>query len=93
MKHAAAVLARPEVEGEMPLRTSATCRLSFDLTFTDHRELLAEMQFSFVCFLVAHVYDGFEYWKQLVHLLCSCDEALHSHTELYCNFIGKCATA
>ena len=56
-----------------------------------YRELLGELQFSFVCFLIAHVYDGFEHWKQLVHVLCSCDEALHTHSQLYMDLIGPSA--
>ncbi len=50
--------------------------------------LLGELQFAFVCFLLGQVYDGFEQWKQLVRLLCFCDEALVQHTQLFSNFIN-----
>lgn len=50
--------------------------------------LLAELQFSFVCFLIGHVYDAFEHWKQVVALLCSCEDALVSRATLFHDFIG-----
>ena len=50
--------------------------------------LLGEVQFAFVCFLVGQVYDAFEQWKKLVHLLCSCEEAITRHGELYAAFIA-----
>lgn len=50
--------------------------------------ILGEIQFSFVCFIIGQVYDAFEHWKHLVHLLCSCEEALSSHTDLFMKFIS-----
>ena len=50
--------------------------------------ILGELQFSFVCFLIGQVYDGFEQWKKLVTLLCSCEEAPAKHSELYTSFIN-----
>ena len=49
--------------------------------------ILGEIQFAFVCFLIGQVYDAFEQWKQLVHLLCHCDDALANHSALYDQFI------
>lgn len=46
-------------------------------------ELLAEIQFAFVCFLMGQVFEGFEQWKRLIHLLCSCTRALSSRGDLY----------
>lgn len=37
------------------------------------------------------VFDAFEHWKELVRLLCSCEDALVSHKDLYGNFISKYA--
>jgi A1 cistron-splicing factor AAR2 len=37
-------------------------------------ELLAELQLSFIAFWLAEDYEGFEQWKRLVRLLCSCEE-------------------
>ncbi|XP_060083524.1 protein AAR2 homolog [Ylistrum balloti] len=50
-------------------------------------DILGEIQFSFICFLIGQVYDAFDQWKKLVHLLCSSEDALVKHTELYLNFI------
>merc|ERR1712029_818118 len=46
-------------------------------------EALAELQFSFVCFLVGQHYDSFEQWKQMLKLFCQCDQALSDHPDLY----------
>ncbi|EFO27049.1 hypothetical protein LOAG_01429 [Loa loa] len=46
-------------------------------------EFLGELQFAFVCFLIGQVYEGFEQWKRLIHLLCSCTKELVEHKELY----------
>ena len=51
-------------------------------------KLLGEMQFSFVCFLFGQVFDGFEQWKLLVHLLSSCDEAIGDLPDLFSQFIS-----
>jgi len=52
------------------------------------QEVLAELQFSFLCFLVGMNYDSFEQWKQLVILLCSCDAALVESPDLFIAFIS-----
>uniref|UniRef100_A0A915Q0C9 Protein AAR2 homolog n=1 Tax=Setaria digitata TaxID=48799 RepID=A0A915Q0C9_9BILA len=46
-------------------------------------EFLGELQFAFVCFLMGQVYEGFEQWKRMIHLLCSCTEILIEHKNLY----------
>ncbi|VDO29729.1 unnamed protein product [Brugia timori] len=46
-------------------------------------EFLGELQFAFVCFLMGQVYEGFEQWKRLIHLLCSCTKGLIEHKEIY----------
>jgi len=51
-------------------------------------EILGELQFSFICFLVAQNYDAFEQWKQLLKMFCTCDEALANHTHLYMTLIS-----
>lgn len=49
---------------------------------------LGEVQFAFVCFLVAQNYDSFEHWKRLVHTICTSDEALQMRAKLFLDFIG-----
>lgn len=56
----------------------------------DQMAILGEIQFAFVCFLLGQVFDAFEQWKQLVHLLCSSEEAIAdpAHKTLYINFLS-----
>eukprot|EP00039_Didymoeca_costata_P017072 m.313569 g.313569 ORF g.313569 m.313569 type:complete len:341 (+) comp16491_c4_seq1:88-1110(+) len=54
----------------------------------DYSQILGELQFAFVCFLIGHVYDAFEQWKKLIVLLCTCDDALDKHPDLFFEFIG-----
>lgn len=50
--------------------------------------ILGEIQFSFICFLIGQVFDAFDQWKKLVHLLCSSEKALNTYSDLYMNFIS-----
>uniref|UniRef100_A0A3P8X123 Protein AAR2 homolog n=1 Tax=Cynoglossus semilaevis TaxID=244447 RepID=A0A3P8X123_CYNSE len=50
--------------------------------------ILGELQFAFVCFLVANVYEGFEHWKGLLALLCRSEEAMVKQKELYLELIA-----
>ena len=53
-----------------------------------YTNLLGEVQCSFLLFVYGHVYEGFEQWRRLVELLCSCDQALATNPELYHQFIS-----
>lgn len=55
-------------------------------------ELLGELQFSFVLFLVGHSLDAFEHWKRLVRLLCNCVDALGSRPQFFVDFISVLET-
>lgn len=46
-------------------------------------ELLGELQFCFVCFLVGYCLEGLEQWQRLVRLLCHCHSAVCHRTQLY----------
>lgn len=50
-------------------------------------QLLGEIQIAFVCFLIGQVYDAFEQWKQLISLLCSCEDAIADYEPMYVSFI------
>lgn len=50
-------------------------------------DLLGELEFAYVCFLIGHSLDAFEHWKKLVSLFCSCEEAIKKHRNIYMNFI------
>ncbi|XP_051912782.1 protein AAR2 homolog [Hippocampus zosterae] len=51
-------------------------------------DLLGELQFAFVCFVVGNVYEGFEHWKSLLSLLCRAEAAMQRHKELYLELIA-----
>ena len=52
-----------------------------------NREVLAEIQFAFLCFLVGMNYDSFEQWKRLVVMMCTCDDGLVKYKSLFLEFI------
>ena len=61
---------------------------SGDLLFTLFYQVLVELQFSFLCFLVAQNYDSFEQWKHLVALLCTCVKAMSKFPNLFISFMA-----
>ncbi len=63
-----------------------TCFISANQLDTE-MDVLGEIQFTFVCFLVGQVYEGFEHWKHLVQLLCSASQALVDRPALYRQFL------
>lgn len=52
------------------------------------KDLLGEVQFSFICFLIGQVFDGFDQWKKLVNIICGSECALVNHTQFFMDFIG-----
>ncbi|XP_075702779.1 protein AAR2 homolog [Rhinoderma darwinii] len=54
----------------------------------DPLAILAELQFSFVCFLLGNVYEGFEQWKKLLNLLCRAETLSLQHLDLYSEVIS-----
>ncbi|CAN7984204.1 unnamed protein product [Ixodes hexagonus] len=52
------------------------------------RDLLGELQFVFVCFLVGHVYPSFEQWQKLVSAFCTSTEAVDRHPELFSDLVS-----
>lgn len=55
----------------------------------DYKILLGELQLSFVCLLMAQNFSGFNQWKKLVHLLCSCSDLMTQKPDLFIEFMGK----
>jgi A1 cistron-splicing factor AAR2 len=37
---------------------------------------VGELEFAFTCFLIGQILEAFEHGKQLVRLVCSCDDAV-----------------
>ena len=62
--------------------------LASDTYTGEPHALLGELQFAFICFLIGQTLDGFEQWKRLVRLMCSCVDALQYHGALYEQFIS-----
>ncbi|CAL1605685.1 unnamed protein product [Knipowitschia caucasica] len=50
--------------------------------------LLGELQFAFVCFILGNVYEGFEHWKSLLGLLCRSEDAMRKRKDLYLGLIA-----
>ncbi|CAH1759938.1 23345_t:CDS:2 [Entrophospora sp. SA101] len=51
----------------------------------DYKEVLGELQLSFVCLLMAQNYAGLIQWKNIVQLICSSKEALETYAETFYN--------
>ncbi|KAG6622311.1 mRNA splicing factor [Phytophthora cinnamomi] len=53
----------------------------------DWKELIGELQLSFLVFLQLSSLAALEQWKQFIALLCSCEQALSTHVALFLAFI------
>ncbi|XP_019368595.1 PREDICTED: protein AAR2 homolog [Gavialis gangeticus] len=51
-------------------------------------DVLGELQFAFICFLIGNVYDAFEHWKKLLNLLCRSEDAIGKYQVLYTSLIS-----
>ncbi|XP_068631110.1 protein AAR2 homolog [Battus philenor] len=63
---------------------------TLELMIAQHDEplhIIGELQFAYLCFLIGHSLDAFEHWKNLVILLCSCDDAIHKYRSVFFHFI------
>lgn len=49
---------------------------------------LGELQLSFLLFLTAQLFDGFEQWKVMLHLALCCDECIPNHEQFYITLLG-----
>lgn len=52
------------------------------------QQLLAEFEFAFVVFLLCHVYECFEHWKELLKLICLADGSLSKCTQFFIDFVN-----
>ncbi|XP_018333929.1 protein AAR2 homolog [Agrilus planipennis] len=80
-------------EGCTPSEITKHC---LDLTYTlenmltsydEPSEIIGELQFCYVCFLVGHSLEAFEQWKKLVGLLCSCETAIKKYRQVFDLFV------
>ncbi|XP_050343438.1 protein AAR2 homolog [Nymphalis io] len=63
---------------------------SLELMIAQHDEplhIIGELQIAYLCFLIGHSLEAFEHWKNLVILLCSCDQAIRKYRNVYFHFI------
>ena len=51
--------------------------------------MLAQFKGHFANIFYLLVYDAFEYWKKLVHILSTCDDALAQHSDIFEAYIGE----
>ncbi|XP_022919505.1 protein AAR2 homolog [Onthophagus taurus] len=51
-------------------------------------DLLGEMQFSYICFLVGHSMEAFQQWKQIICLVCSCEDIIVKYQSMYEEFLS-----
>ncbi|XP_017783525.1 PREDICTED: protein AAR2 homolog [Nicrophorus vespilloides] len=55
--------------------------------YTNPIDIIGELEFAYICFLVGHSLEAFEHWKKLVVLLCSCETAIKKYRAIYDDFI------
>ncbi|CAG9795109.1 unnamed protein product [Diatraea saccharalis] len=68
---------------------------SLELMISQHDEpldIIGELQFAYLCFLIGHSLDAFEHWKNLVILFCSCDDAIQKHKSIFFHFVKSLET-
>lgn len=54
----------------------------------DWDAILGELQYAFVLFVIGQSFEGFEQWKRLLSLVCTCPRAMTDHRPFYGNFIS-----
>ncbi|CEP02941.1 AAR2 splicing factor containing protein [Plasmodiophora brassicae] len=54
----------------------------------DWDAILGELQYAFVLFVIGQSFEGFEQWKRLLSLVCTCPRAMTDHRPFYGNFIN-----
>jgi len=64
---------------------------ALDTTLSNYQhecEILGELQYSFVCFILGQVLDAFDHWRRLVVILCNCEKGLPTHLDIYKKLIA-----
>lgn len=51
-------------------------------------DILGELEFCYICFLVGHSLEAFEQWKKIFGIFCSCEVAVKKYRRLYDQFIS-----
>lgn len=50
-------------------------------------DLIGELQFAFICFLIGHSLDAFEHWKRIANIICSSESALSKFRIVFDSFL------
>lgn len=50
--------------------------------------IVGELQFACTIFLIGHYWNGFDHWRNLVTLLCSCEDAINKYRDVFIHFIA-----
>lgn len=50
--------------------------------------VICELQFSFICFLIGQVLDAFEQWKSLLSLLCNCESSIKNRVKFFLELVN-----
>lgn len=53
------------------------------------KDILGELELSFITFLIGQNFCGLEQWKKIIILLCGCCEAIKSNSSLFKAFSGN----
>ncbi|XP_014370310.2 protein AAR2 homolog [Papilio machaon] len=64
---------------------------TLELMIAQHDEplhIIGELQFAYTIFLIGHYWNGFDHWRNLVVLLCSCEDALDKYRDVFIHFIA-----
>ncbi|CAH2012783.1 unnamed protein product [Acanthoscelides obtectus] len=62
----------------------------FDLIASSYQKpdnIIGELQFCYICFLVGHSLEAFDQWKKIFSLFCSCEAAVKKHRRLFNRFL------
>lgn len=51
-------------------------------------DVLGELEFCYVCFLIGQNFQAFEQWKNLFGILCSSEAAIQKYSDLYISFLS-----
>ncbi|GMT14800.1 hypothetical protein PFISCL1PPCAC_6097, partial [Pristionchus fissidentatus] len=73
----------PQLPGDRGRKADHTPYLQRILSSCSVNQLLAELQYAFVCFLIGQVYEGLEQWKKMIHLVCLSPASIDKQRELF----------
>jgi A1 cistron-splicing factor AAR2 len=68
-------------------RTNELEKIIFERFNSNIYGILCELQLSFIVFLLGQLYNGFEQWKCLLNLICSCQKAFCHWPIFYIDFL------